>query len=105
MRCSLRGIQIGAFSFFLALVIGLPPSVCGADDALKPINQYVHNVWRTEEGLPQNSVQVILQTRDGYLWMGTEEGLVRFNGVQFTLFNKATTAAIRHNDVRSLMED
>lgn len=89
----------------LALAIVLLISFGNAQDTLKPISQYVHNVWRTEEGLPQNSVQAILQTRDGYLWMGTEEGLVRFNGVQFTLFNKANTAAIRHNDVRSLMED
>src|SRR5215472_19055513 len=51
------------------------------------INQYVHNSWRSEDGLPQNSVDAILQTRDGYLWVGTEEGLVRFNGVQFTVFN------------------
>jgi signal transduction histidine kinase/ligand-binding sensor domain-containing protein/CheY-like chemotaxis protein len=79
-------------------------SVCAAEDPLKPINQYVHNVWRTEDGLPQNSVQAILQTSDGYLWLGTQEGLVRFNGTQFIPFNKTNVDAMKHNDVRALLE-
>ncbi|MGZ4871049.1 MAG: two-component regulator propeller domain-containing protein [Candidatus Angelobacter sp.] len=74
-------------------------------DPHKPITQYVHTVWRSEDGLPQNSIQALLQTRDGYLWIGTQEGLVRFNGVEFKVFNKSTTPAIRHNDVRALYQD
>ncbi|HEY1527397.1 MAG TPA: two-component regulator propeller domain-containing protein [Candidatus Angelobacter sp.] len=74
-------------------------------DPHKPITQYVHTVWRSEDGLPQNSVQSMLQTRDGYVWIGTQEGLVRFNGLEFKLFNKATTDAIRHNDIRALYQD
>jgi signal transduction histidine kinase/ligand-binding sensor domain-containing protein/CheY-like chemotaxis protein len=78
--------------------------LCAADEQEKPINQYVHNVWRTEDGLPQNSVQAILQTKDGYLWLGTQEGLVRFNGIQFVPFNKSNVDAIKHNDIRALLE-
>ncbi|HZD92972.1 MAG TPA: two-component regulator propeller domain-containing protein, partial [Candidatus Sulfotelmatobacter sp.] len=74
-------------------------------DPTKPISQYVHTVWRSEEGLPQNSIQALLQTRDGYLWIGTQEGLVRFNGMEFKVFNKANTDEIRHNDVRVLYQD
>jgi len=62
-------------------------------------------VWHSEEGLPQNSIQALLQTKDGYLWIGTQEGLVRFNGIEFKVFNKSTTDAIRHNDVRELYQD
>ena len=47
----------------------------------------------------------MVQTNDGYIWLGTQEGLVRFNGVEFKVFNKATTDAIRHNDVRVLYQD
>jgi signal transduction histidine kinase/CheY-like chemotaxis protein/ligand-binding sensor domain-containing protein len=47
----------------------------------------------------------MLQTHDGYIWIGTQEGLVRFNGVEFKVFNKANTDAIRHNDVRVLYQD
>ena len=74
-------------------------------DPHKPISQYIHTVWRSEDGLPQNSIQALLQTRDGYLWIATQEGLVRFNGVEFKVFSKANTDAIRHNDVRILYED
>lgn len=86
--------------FFLCLAVA---SWCL--DPHKPITQYVHTVWRSENGLPQNSIQALLQTRDGYLWMGTQEGLVRFNGVEFKVFNKANTPAIRHNDIRALYQD
>jgi signal transduction histidine kinase/CheY-like chemotaxis protein/ligand-binding sensor domain-containing protein len=74
-------------------------------DPHKPITQYVHTVWRSEDGLPQNSIQTMLQAKDGYVWIGTQEGLVRFNGLEFKVFNKATTDAIRHNDVRALYQD
>src|SRR5437763_15470449 len=76
-----------------------------ADDRAKAIGQYVHNSWSTDNGLPQNSVQNLLQTRDGYLWMGTEEGLVRFNGAQFMVFNKDNTEVMKHNDIRALFEE
>jgi signal transduction histidine kinase/ligand-binding sensor domain-containing protein/CheY-like chemotaxis protein len=74
-------------------------------DPHKPISQYVHKVWHSDDGLPQNSAQAMLQTNDGYVWIGTEEGLVRFNGVEFKVFNKDNTDAIRHNDVRVLYQD
>ena len=44
-----------------------------------------HQAWSSENGLPQNSVHQILQTRDGYLWIATERGVARFNGIQFTV--------------------
>lgn len=66
---------------------------------------YSIDVWKAEEGLPQNSVQVIVQTRDGYLWMGTQEGLVRFDGVRFSIYDVGNTAELRSNYVRALHED
>jgi hypothetical protein len=48
--------------------------------------QYRVDSWTTENGLPQNSVYAILQTRDGYLWFTTLDGLVRYNGAQFVVF-------------------
>jgi len=74
-------------------------------DPRKPISQYVHKVWQSDDGLPQNTAQAMLQTNDGYVWIGTQEGLVRFNGVEFKVFTKTTTDAIRHNDVRVLYQD
>lgn len=68
-------------------------------------NQFLKKRWTTEEGLPQNSVTSIVQTRDGYLWLGTFGGLVRFDGVRFTTFNTANTPALRSNRIMSLYED
>jgi len=59
-----------------ALVLLSPRQVEGLDPA-KAITQYVHEVWRTGQGLPQNTVPAITQTPDGYIWLGTELGAVR----------------------------
>ncbi|WP_158091780.1 ligand-binding sensor domain-containing diguanylate cyclase [Idiomarina sp. A28L] len=53
----------------------------------KPLSQYALSHWNTRDGLPHNSVNGITQTNDGYLWLGTWEGPVRFNGRDFTVFD------------------
>jgi signal transduction histidine kinase/ligand-binding sensor domain-containing protein len=60
--------------------------------------------WQERDGLPQNTVLAATATRDGYLWMGTYEGAVRFDGVRFTLFNPSTTTGIGNAFVTSLLE-
>ena len=74
-------------------------------DSHKAITQYGLDRWTRTDGLPQNTVSAITQTRDGYLWFGTEEGLVRFDGVRFTLFNSRNTAALPDQNIRQLLED
>jgi len=83
----------------------LSPVVYARLDPAKTISQYGHDVWQTESGLPQNSVLAIAQTGDGYLWFGTEEGLVRFDGVRFTVFDKRNTPSLRSNTISVLLED
>lgn len=75
-----------------------------AQKHVSPFSRYSHEVWQTKEGLPQNSVNCIVQSRNGYIWFGTEEGLVRFDGVTFTVFDKRNTRAFTDNDVISLFE-
>src|SRR4029078_12569960 len=58
-----------------------------------PLRDYVRDVWTTANGLPQNSVNAITQTRDGYLWLGTFNGLGGFGGVCFMVFESGTTTA------------
>jgi PAS domain S-box-containing protein len=70
----------------------------------QPIVGFSLDHWRSQDGLPQNSVMCVVQTPDGYLWFGTQEGLARFDGWQFTVFNRQNTPAIKHNDIRSLVE-
>jgi len=76
-----------------------------AVDPSKPITQYVRDSWRTADGLPQNSVLTILQTKDGYLWFGTSDGLVRFNGAEFTTFSPSIPSRLKHNAIMALLED
>jgi ligand-binding sensor domain-containing protein len=88
--------------FFLIQVCMLPSSF--ALDPQKAISQYTHTNWQIDDGLPQNAVQCITQTRDGFLWLGTQEGLVRFDGVKFTVFDRTNTQGINNNSFQSLIQ-
>ena len=67
--------------------------------------QYRFDHWTADNGLPQNSVRDIVQTRDGYLWLTTFDGLVRFDGVRFTIFNKSNSPGIITNRFEYLHQD
>jgi len=67
--------------------------------------QYRFDQWTADNGLPQNSVRSIVQTRDGYLWFTTFDGLVRFDGVRFTVFNKSNSPGLPSNRFITLIED
>jgi signal transduction histidine kinase/ligand-binding sensor domain-containing protein len=68
----------------------------------KAPRQFPHRSWQTADGLPQNSVLFLAQTPDGYLWGATWEGLVRFDGVRFTVFNKTNTPALQGRNLHDL---
>ena len=90
--------------------IGLLLTVTLAKAALalnpgKTFRQYVYTVWQTADGLPQNTVRAITQTPDGFLWLATGAGLVRFDGVHFTTFDKENTPALPENSVTALCVD
>jgi signal transduction histidine kinase/ligand-binding sensor domain-containing protein len=72
--------------------------------ALNPrraLTQYTRTVWTQEHGLPQDTVRAIAQTKDGYLWIGTDEGLAQFDGYDFVVFNKEN-GALPSNSVAAL---
>ena len=58
-----------------------------------------HQAWTTENGLPQNSIHAIFQSRDGYLWIATEGGVARSNAVEFRIFQHDNTPAITSDDI------
>jgi ligand-binding sensor domain-containing protein/signal transduction histidine kinase len=68
-------------------------------------SKYLIDTWQTEDGLPQNSVTALVQTRDGYVWMTTFTGLVRFDGVGFTVFDRGNTPALKSSRLIRLFED
>lgn len=79
-----RGVQV------CLLVLGLlPPLAMRGNSAATADPEYLIRAWETEDGLPENSATAMAQTTDGYLWFGTFEGLVRFDGVRFAVFTPA----------------
>lgn len=74
-------------------------------DPERAIWHYGYSSWLDKDGLPENTVQAIAQTSDGYLWAGTEAGLVRFNGRAFKVFQLSNTPEMRSDSVLSLLPD
>jgi ligand-binding sensor domain-containing protein/signal transduction histidine kinase len=76
---------------------GIPPA--GASTGSAANEQYTRRIWHIQDGLPEDTVQAIQQSRDGYLWIGTTGGLVRFDGSHFHLYDHTTTPALADNSV------
>lgn len=66
--------------------------------------EYQIQTWQAEQGLPQNTVTSLTQTQDGYLWMGTQNGLARFDGVHFQVFDEDNTPAIKSSRIVQIFE-
>src|SRR5689334_2595235 len=96
------------FSILLCAILLLSLALVAvvlSDTSVQPFPRYVHDAWQTDQGLPQNSVFAIVQTQDGYIWIATQEGLVRFDGIRFTVFDKRNNPAISENNCQALFED
>ncbi len=78
--------------------------VCALDSS-KTLTQYAHRTWGQEEGLLQPTIYSILQSHDGFLWLGTQDSLIRFDGIHFREFESAAEAGLQRTLIRSLAED
>ena len=67
------------------------------------LTQFGHDVWTTSNGLPHDSVRAIAQTAEGYLWFATADGLARFDGVDFTVFNEANTPLLKRAMITTML--
>jgi signal transduction histidine kinase/ligand-binding sensor domain-containing protein len=79
--------------------------ICFALDPHQGLRHYGYQSWQTDSGLPQNTVHAVLQTSDGYLWIGTEAGLVRFDSTRFQTFTHKDTPQLGSDLIYSLMQD
>src|SRR5580692_9154543 len=76
--------------------------MCGVSVAsLSAWPNYITRTWQAEQGLPQNKVTAMVQTHDGYIWIGTYSGLARFDGKHFEVFDGNNTPAMRSSRVTS----
>jgi len=94
LRCAIAGLA--ALSFVVS---------ASALDPTRAVSEYLHNSWGTEKGWPGGSITAIAQTSDGYLWIGTDKGLVRFDGLNFHQFERAHPDPILIGPVRELLAD
>ncbi len=69
------------------------------------LSDYFINTWTTQNGLPHNTINAITQTSDGYLWFATWEGVVRFNGHQFKLYNRSPKTGMADSGSKTLYAD
>jgi ligand-binding sensor domain-containing protein/signal transduction histidine kinase len=83
----------------VAMAADRPLTEAAPPDALA----YSRRVWRSADGLPEDFAQSLAQAHDGYLWIGTSGGLVRFDGTRFVVFNRETVPALRDDSVYSLL--
>jgi len=85
-------------------MLGIGAQAFALDPSLQP-SQYILDNWQIAEGLPQTSAQTIARTPDGYLWVGTQEGLARFDGMRFVVYDTVTEHAIPNKHISVLHVD
>ena len=89
--------------FFLVFLLFGVSEVCLSQQFTA--DDYVVTQYSLDEGLPQSSVNDIIQTKDGYIWLATYGGLVRFDGLTFTTFNRGNTPGMEWDRIMWLFED
>lgn len=110
-RCAGKGLGIvfkegwGCFVLVLAWCLGMSGVLAAESSRRWERTPYVIKTWQTEDGLPENSATAMVQTRDGYLWFGTFNGLVRFDGVRFEVWNRVNTPELPSEGIVSLHLD
>ena len=90
-------------SFVLLMAIFVSNSICPMRLWAEQKDQWIFRNWQSREGIPENSVQAIAQTDDGFLWVGTSGGLARFDGESFETFDHGNTAAFKESNVPCLL--
>lgn len=91
--------------FAVPAVVLLCVVAAHALDPHQDLRRYGYQSWQTDSGLPQNTVHAVLQTADGYMWFATEAGLVRFDSVNFTVYNHKNTPQLPSDLVYTLLQD
>ena len=87
------------------LSLACAPGLAEAKEPTKAMSQYVRERWESDRGFPGGPVYAITQTADGYLWIGTAKGLIRFDGLNFHLFQQSNGATVPGGPILGLMAD
>lgn len=105
--CCQHWRQVVALVALLAVSLLAPIPAFAADStpSTAPLRDYSIDRWTTVEGLPHNSIRGIAQTPEGHLWLATWEGLVSYNGLEFTVYNRGNTPGMLDNGIGSFYAD
>lgn len=93
----LKSVAAILFLLFPVVAAALPPEI--------RTHHLLEQQWGVDQGLPQTTVQAIIQSHDGMLWIGTQDGLVRFDGIDFQIFSQDEYPGLAHPYINSLAED
>lgn len=104
-KITLLPLRIFRLFVAAATTVFVFPGSLKALDPARSITQYTHRIWDQEEGLFQPTVYSILQSHDGFLWLGTQDSLIRFDGLRFHEFDDSPRSVLHRALVRSLLED
>jgi len=94
------------FCFFLLLLLGsIAVSASQSAEQVPALDNYFKETLNTRSGLPHNTINAIAQTADGYLWFGTWEGVARYNGREFRIFDRSPETGLPDVGVRTFFVD
>jgi ligand-binding sensor domain-containing protein/signal transduction histidine kinase len=92
-------------SLWLCFLMWCSPALAARNAFPQTGGRFLVDVWENDDGLPQSSIVAMTPTGDGYLWLGTVNGLARFDGKRFTVFDEDTTPGLGSGPIVSLFED
>ena len=100
----MKRILLGTLLFFFTLALGFTQGVANVPVDQSFLSDYVSKNWTTEDGLPGMTITTVIQDKKGYIWIGTYDGLVRFDGVEFTTYSRSIDEKYDFASVRSLYQ-
>ena len=103
LRILIKKQHVKALAGLVVFILLLHPAETAALEPSLEVTQYAHTGWTTQGGALRGAVRAITQTPDGYLWLGTEFGVVRFDGVRFAPWNPPAGQLLPSTNIRSLI--
>ncbi|HAB16340.1 MAG TPA: hypothetical protein DCE44_07805, partial [Verrucomicrobiales bacterium] len=100
-----RRARLAWTATLVVFLVAGPRSAANPTETSSSPGEYLITRWQAEDGLPQSTVTSVVQTRDGYLWLGTLNGLARFDGIRFMVLGAHNTPALKSNRILALLED
>ncbi|RPH96701.1 MAG: hypothetical protein EHM72_14340, partial [Calditrichaeota bacterium] len=103
--CFYRGLDRTWILLVVIVLMFHSTALLFALDPHKRITQYDMRIYTAKDGLPMNSLKKVFQDSKGYIWIGSQEGLVRFDGAEFHIFNKSKYPNLKSNWIWDIDED